>query len=69
MPAAATGDHYVLRILTRCNVAGLKLRPGATLRVAPDKLRVVAHLVRCGTGRPADERTAVAVELYRLMNP
>jgi hypothetical protein len=61
-------EPYHLRILTRCNVAGLKLRPGATLRVAPDKLRVVAHLVRCGTGRPADEHTRTAVELYELLN-
>jgi hypothetical protein len=59
---------YRLRILTRCNVAGLKLRPDATLRVNPDKLRVVAHLVRCGTGRPADQRTQTAVELYELLN-
>ena len=35
---------------------------------ANDKLRVVAHLVRCGTGRPADERTKTAVELYELLN-
>ncbi len=61
-------EPYHLRILTRCNVAGLKLRPGATLRVNPDKLRVVAHLVQCGTGRPADERTARDVALYRLLN-
>ena len=61
-------DNYRLVILTRCNVAGLKLRPGATLRVTAEKLRVVAHLVRCGTGRPADERTKTAVELYELLN-
>ena len=61
-------DAYRVRISTRARVAHMRLVPGQVLWLAPDKLRVAAHLVRCGTGRPADERTKTAVELYQLMN-
>lgn len=60
-------DRYRLRILTRCRVAGLGLKVGATLLVPPDKLRVAAHLVKTGAARPLDERTARDVELHQLL--
>ena len=66
--ATPIDDKYRLRIVTRCRVAQMRLVPGQTLWLAPDKLRVAAHLVACGTGRPADEHTATAVELYELLN-
>jgi hypothetical protein len=60
-------DRYRLRILTRCRVAHLKLRPGSELLVPADRLRVAAHLVRCGTARPADTRTATDVALFEAL--
>jgi hypothetical protein len=60
-------DRYCLRVLTRCRVAGLRLKPGATLLVPADKLGVAAHLTRCGTARPADERTRLDVALHLLL--
>lgn len=63
----ADDDRYRLRITRRCRVADLKLHPGSVLSVAPDKLRVAAHLVRCGAARPLDVRTTRDVELHALL--
>ena len=63
----ADDDRYQLRILIRCRVAGLTLRTGTTLLVPADKLRVAAHLIRCGSARPFDARTRRDVELYELL--
>ena len=64
---AADDARYQLRILTRCRVAGLKLLPGSVLLVPADRLVVAAHLTRCGTARPFDDRTRRDVELYELL--
>lgn len=60
-------EPYRLRCLTRCRVAHLKLQPGAELLVPLDRLRVAAHLVRCRTARPLDERTRVDIELFERL--
>ena len=67
MPPPDDGN-YRLRILKRCRVAGMRLRPGQVLWLAPDKLKVAHWLCGNGCGRPADERTKTAVELYELLN-
>jgi hypothetical protein len=58
------GDDYQLRVLTRCRVGHLFLRPGAVLLVPGDRLRAAAFLCRNGTARPADERTRLDVDLF-----
>lgn len=60
-------DNYRLRILRRCTVAGMRLRPGQVLWLAPDKLKVVHWLTSNGCGRPNDERTAVDVALFEAL--
>ena len=66
LTVSPTEDAYRLRILKRCTVAGMRLRPGQVLWLNPDKLRVAAWLTANGCGRPNDERTALDVEVYRL---
>jgi hypothetical protein len=60
----SSGD-YLVRILRRCRVEKHRLAPGDLLTC--DFLRVAEHLVRCGTARPANERTRLDVELYSAL--
>jgi hypothetical protein len=60
-------EGYNLRIVTRCRIAQLRLRPGSLLTVPADRLRVAAHLCRTGAARPADRRTAIDVELHQRL--
>jgi hypothetical protein len=62
-----TDDRYQLLVLTRCHVGALHLTPGQVLTVAHDRLRVAAHLCRCGTARPADKATATDVALFEAL--
>ena len=63
----ADDGRYQLLILTRCRVAGHRYAPGSVLLVPADRLRVAAHLTRCKTARPFDERTKRDVELFELL--
>jgi hypothetical protein len=56
-----------LAILTRCRVAGIRLKPGDILCITPDRLKSAVGLCNNGTARPADRATDLAVSLYRLM--
>ncbi len=60
-------DNYRLRILKRCRVAGMLLRPGQVLWLAPNKLKIAHWLCDNGCGRPNDERTAVDVALFEAL--
>ena len=63
----ADNQRYRVRILTRSRVAHLRLRPGQVLWLTGDKLRVAAHLCRCGTARPADSRTRLDIEVFEAL--
>jgi len=60
-------DPYRVRVLTRCRVAGLRLRPGQVLTVRRDRLSVVDNFERTGAGRPADAETERDLALWRLL--
>lgn len=58
---------YRLRVLTRCRVASLLLKPGQLLCVSRDRLQVAAWLCRNRSARPADRATAVDVDLFEAL--
>jgi hypothetical protein len=62
-------EPFRLAIITRCTVAGIRLKPGDILSVPADRLKSAVGLVDNGSARPADRETATVVELHRLLNP
>lgn len=57
-------QKYHVRLRTPMTIEGRRWPAGTIMDVPSDRLRVAAFWCRVNAGRPADERTKHAVELY-----
>ncbi len=58
---------YRVRVTCPMRIAGHRVGVGSLVELGADRLRVAAHLVRVGAGRPEDADTARDVELYERL--
>jgi len=68
IPTMSDAADYRLFVRQRITIAGTRYQAGQVLLVPSNRLRVAAHLCRCGTARPADRATALDVELFQRLN-